>query len=238
MLSWFPIPFVLFTVAALILVDERTPVGAPRNARWVLVWKPLSTLLVILVALLSFTQPGRHDTGYSLLVLLGLLLSLAGDVLLIFPQPRAFLAGLIAFLSAHLAYIAAFVHIQTSYQLGGHPLLELVAAATLALIGIAIYLALRPTLGKLRVPVILYMLVISVMLHRALTVAFVWPAETAAPLLMAAGALLFYLSDAILAFDRFKLAGSMPHGHLWNLSAYYAGQLLIALSASWLTLGG
>ena len=97
MLSWFPIPFVLFTVAALILVDERTPVGAPRNARWVLVWKPLSTLLVILVALLSFTQPGRHDTGYSLLVLLGLLLSLAGDVLLIFPQPRAFLAGLIAF---------------------------------------------------------------------------------------------------------------------------------------------
>jgi uncharacterized membrane protein YhhN len=236
MLTWLPIPLLVVTVTALILVDERTPPGAPRNVRWVMVWKPLSTLLVILIAALSFMLPGAHDIGYSLLVLLGLLLSLAGDVLLIFPSHRAFLAGLIAFLSAHLAYIAAFVYVQVSRSLGANVVLELVAAVVLAVIGAAVYLYLRPKLGRMRVPVILYMLVISAMVHRALAVVFMWPAGGAFPVLVVAGALLFYLSDAILAVDRFKLDGSMPHGHVWNLSTYYAGQLLIALSASALTL--
>src|SRR5690349_6268359 len=102
MAAWLPVPLLLLTVTALIVVDERTPASAARNRRWVGVWKPLSTLLVILVAALSFTLPGSHDAGYSLLILLGLLLSLTGDVLLIFPSSRAFRAGLIAFLSAHL----------------------------------------------------------------------------------------------------------------------------------------
>ena len=52
------------------------------------------------------------------------------------------------------------------------------------------------------------------------------------PVLIVAGALLFYLSDAILAIDRFRLDGQMPHGHVWNLSSYYAGQLLLALSVA------
>ena len=235
MATWFPIPVLLVTVTALILVDERTPPGAVRNVRWVSVWKPLSTLLVILVAGLSLTHPGAYDLLYSALVLAGLTLSLAGDVLLIFPSHKAFLFGLIAFLCAHLVYIAAFVHLRIAGMLGqpqSNLAAEVIAAAVLALIAGAIYLYLKPKLGTMRAPVIVYMLVISVMVHRALAVAFAYPGRATLVGLIVAGALLFYVSDAILAIDRFRMNGAMPHGHLWNLSGYYAGQLLIALSAS------
>src|SRR3972149_11827785 len=114
MTALLPIPLLLVTVTALIMLEERTMPGAPRNVRWVLLWKSLSTLLIILIAALSFLQP-NHDTGYSILILIGLLLSLAGDVLLSFPSPRTFLVGLVAFLFAHLAYIAAFIYAQRAF---------------------------------------------------------------------------------------------------------------------------
>jgi uncharacterized membrane protein YhhN len=235
MATWFPIPLLLVTVSALIVVDERTGSG-PRNVRWVSVWKPLSTLLVILVAALAFTHPGAYDPLYAALVLVGLVFSLAGDVLLIFSSSRAFMAGLVAFLCAHLAYIAAFVHLRTAGMLGlppqGNLGAEVISAAVIALVTGGIYFYLKPRLGKMRMPVILYIVVISVMVHRVLAVAFAYPDRQVMGGLIVAGALLFYLSDAILAIDRFRKDGKMLHGHLWNLSSYYAGQLLIALSVS------
>lgn len=232
MTNLLPIPLLVFTVAALIIVDERARPGMPRNLRWVAVWKPLSSLLVILAAGLSFTLRGPRDPVYTLMIIAGLLFSFAGDVLLIFPSSKAFLAGLVAFLCAHLVYTAAFVHLQVTREMGSNKAAELLAAVVLALIATGIYSVLRPNLGKMRLPVILYMLVISVMVHRALAVAFVYSGQPALPILIVCGALLFYLSDAILAIDRFRLNGAMPHGHLWNLSTYYAGQLLLALSVA------
>lgn len=232
MTTWLPIPFLLFTVTALIIVDERARPATGRNLRWVAVWKPLSTILVILVAALSFTLRGPRDGIYTAFIIAGLLFSLVGDVLLIFPSSRAFMAGLAAFLCAHLVYIAAFIHLQTSRELGSNPAAEALAAMVLAAIVAVLYRYLRPKLGKMRLPVMAYMAVISVMVHRALALAFVYQGAPMMPILIAAGALLFYLSDAILAIDRFKLDGQMPHGRLWNLSSYYAGQLLLALSVA------
>ena len=230
MTACLPIPLLLVTVTALIMLEERTMPGAPRNIRWVLLWKPLSTLLIILIAALSFMQP-NHDPGYSTLILVGLILSLAGDVLLIFHAPRAFLVGLVAFLCAHLAYIAAFIQAQRAFGLSINLMADIIAAVVLALIGGAMFSVLRPGLGKMRLPVLLYILVISTMLHRALSVAFAWRGVAFDALLMVFGALLFYISDAILAFNRFRMDNKMPHGRAYNLSTYYAGQLLLALSA-------
>jgi uncharacterized membrane protein YhhN len=238
MITWLPIPFLLVTVSALIVVDERTGPEGPRNVRWVGVWKPLSTLLVILVAALAFTHPGEYDPLYGALVLLGLVFSLAGDVLLIFSAPRAFMAGLVAFLCAHLAYIAAFVHLRIAGALGlapqGNLTAEVLGAVVIALVTGGIYFYLKPRLGRMKWPVILYMTAISIMVHRATAVAFAYPSRPVLDALVVGGALLFYLSDLILAIDRFRLGGKMLHGHLWNLSTYYIGQLLIALSVSWL----
>jgi uncharacterized membrane protein YhhN len=230
MLIWVPVPILALTLALLLRAEER----APRDERQVKRWKPLSTGLLILACALSFTRPAdAYQAGYTLLLLGGLALSLAGDVLLIFQDnPRAFLAGLVAFLCAHLFYIAAFISLQLSLVLRGRALGEAIAAIGLALVGGLVYRYLRPGLGKLRLPVILYILVISAMVHRALAVALAYAGPATQPALIVAGALLFYLSDAILAVNRFRLHGQMPHYKRWNLSTYYAGQLLIALSAS------
>jgi uncharacterized membrane protein YhhN len=230
MLIWVSIPVLVITLTLLLRAEERVP----RDERQIKLWKPLSTALVILVCLLSFTRSsGAYDTSYTLLITGGLCLSMVGDVLLIFQDnPRAFLAGLVAFLLAHLVYIAAFLYLQSSLELGVNGLAELVAAVGLALTGGVVYRYLSPGLGKLRLPVIMYIVAISVMVHRALAMASVYAGPATQPALMVSGALLFYLSDAILAVNKFRFDRQLPHYRLWNLSTYYAGQLLIALSAS------
>jgi uncharacterized membrane protein YhhN len=227
---WLPIPLLYATLALLLRAEQRSP----RDERQVWIWKPISTILVILICALSLTRPAEaYDSTYTVLILVGLALSLLGDLLLIpVDNPKAFLFGLVAFLSAHLLYISAFIYLQLSLDLGRNGLAEAVSAAGLALVGGAVYTSLRPGLGNMRLPVIGYILVISAMVHRALAIAWVHPGPATQPLLITAGALLFYLSDAILAVNKFRLGGRMPHYKMWNLSTYYTGQLLLALSAS------
>ena len=227
---WLPLPLVYVALVLLLRAEGRIS----RDEREVKRWKSLATALVILVCGLSFTHPaGDNDTTYTLLILTGLALSLAGDVLLV-PQdnPRSFLSGLVAFFCAHLMYIGAFVHMLSSLAIASNWAFDGVAAAALVLIGGVIYAALRPGLGKLRLPVIAYMVVISAMVHRAVAIAWVHPGPGMQPTLVVVGALLFYLSDVILGINKFRLAGRMRHYRLLNLSSYYTGQLLIALSAS------
>jgi uncharacterized membrane protein YhhN len=230
MLILIPIPVLVVTLILLLRAEERVPM----DQRQIKLWKPLSTALVILVCLLSFTRPGEaYDTTYTLLILGGLLFSMAGDVLLIFQaNPRAFLAGLVAFLLAHLVYIAAFVYVQSSLELGANAAGGVGVAIGLALVGGVVYRYLSPGLGQMRGPVIAYILVISVMVHRAAVVALVYVGAATGAALMVLGALLFYLSDAILAVNKFRFEGQLPRGRSWNLTTYYTGQLLLALSAS------
>src|SRR5690606_41962032 len=70
----------------------------------VYLFKPLTTVLILLLALLASPPV---TPAYQWLIVLGLLFSLAGDVFLMLPRDR-FVAGLVSFLIAHLFYIAAF----------------------------------------------------------------------------------------------------------------------------------
>jgi len=67
------------------------------------VFKPLATLIVIAYA----WQRGHNAPVVRRWVLAGLVLSLGGDVALLWPQ-QGFLPGLVSFLLAHLAYLVAF----------------------------------------------------------------------------------------------------------------------------------
>ena len=83
---------------------------------------------------------------------------------------------------------------------------------------------LSPHLGRLRVPVLAYVAVITVMVWGAVGVTV----AGRGPWFLAAGAILFYLSDLAVARDRLvtKVFGSRA----WGLPAYYLGQLLLALT--------
>lgn len=212
----FLIPVLVVTVALLIRAEIL------EKQRQVYVFKPLSTVLVIAVALLSLLEPAQNLT-YTVGVTVGLLLSLGGDIALMLPENRrAFTIGLGLFLLAHIAYTVVFT------LLGVFSAWDLLSAGILLGIGVGFFLLIRPNLGTLRGPVIVYIVVISVMVNRAgATVAS--PAFGASQALMILiGALLFYISDVMLAANRFWR--SWKYNRI-SLAFYYGGQLLIALAA-------
>jgi uncharacterized membrane protein YhhN len=197
--------------ASLTILAEHT---GPR--RTVYFCKPLTIALIILIALQT-KQP--TSLLYQRMILLGLLFSLAGDVFLMLPRDR-FIAGLVSFLCAHVCYIAAFAS-------DGARATPLWSALPFLLYGILMLRLLWPRLKKMKVPVIVYTLGISLMAWLALTR---WLAGSAMDgrLLALAGALLFVASDSFLAVNRFK--GRTRFAQFSILGTYFAAQWLIALS--------
>ncbi len=190
-----------------------------RGPRWlVYCCKPLATALILVLAL---AIDRGEDRSYTALLALGLACSLVGDICLMLPHDR-FVAGLLSFLLAHLAYIAAFSRADL-VAWGGTALLSLMP---LLAYGLAIFLPLRSRLGPLTVPVLGYMLIILLMAWRAIEYARQYPAPGS--LATACGALLFLISDSALARNRF--AQPFRAAQLLVLGTYFLAQWLIALS--------
>lgn len=214
----YPIPVLMVTVFFLIRA------GFLKNQRQIFIFKPASTLLVIAVALLSLLEPEKNLT-YTLGVMIGLVLSLGGDLALMFQEKKkAFMLGLFFFLLAHLAYTGVFM------LLGRFTAWDFLPVALLTAAGIGFYILIRSGLGNMRVPVVVYMVVISAMVSRAASTMNSPVFTSSQALLIAAGAGLFYISDVILAANRFWKPWKYNR---ISLAFYYSGQLLIALAASY-----
>ncbi len=212
------IPFLSVSVCFLIRAEFA---GQKRRIYWI---KPVSTLLVICVALLSFLEPVRNLI-YTNGVLLGLTFSLGGDIALMFQDnKKAFRVGLALFLLAHIVYAAVFTII------GEFSGLSAVSAVVAMALGLVIYKIMQPNLGTMKGPVIAYILIISVMLVQAVSVCKNADIADSQAGMIIAGALLFYISDVILAANRFWRPFRY---HRISLAFYYSGQLLIALSAAY-----
>lgn len=207
-------PILVLTFLAALCAALTIAAQYRRNKRLEYVCKPLATASIVLIALLA---DDLLSPRYQLLIVLGLIASLLGDIFVMLPEH--FLPGLVSFLVAHLAYIAAF----TLTGDGTAPLWYLIP---FLLYGALMLRWLWPHLGSLRGPVIVYMAVILLMAWQA---ANRW-LETDQPgaLLALAGAYLFVLSDSALAVQRFR--GTWRSAPLWVLSTYFAAQWLIALS--------
>jgi len=212
-----PIPFLVATVAILIWADLRSA------QKLVYVFKPLSTLLVILVAILSLLAPGVRPY-FTFGIVAGLVLSLGGDVALMFKSSKAFMIGLIFFFLAHVVY-AVFFTLPNGFHTG-----DLISGALLLIVAVAIYRYLKPGLGALETPVIAYIAIICFMVNRAASAFFGTAFSPTQAWLLTAGALLFMLSDLILAANRFRQPLKYER---FSLAIYYAGQLLIALSPAY-----
>lgn len=131
----------------------------------------------------------------------------AGDALLL-DKDRFFLHGLGAFLVGHVAFIA-LVGSATGVSL---PALGLGLALAITVLG-RIWGGLKP---KLRAPVLVY----------ALTLIGVLAVAAAAG--ATGGAVLFLISDTVLAWNRFRKP--LPRGDLLVMVTYYAAVFWIALA--------
>lgn len=180
------------------------------------VFKPLTTLLVI-----AYAWPRGADTPKQRrLILIGLVLSLAGDVFLLWPK-EGFLPGLVSFLLAHLAYIAAFC---VPLRLAAKPLAFAVYAVVAALILSQLWGGVP---AGLRAPVVAYVVCLASMAAQAAAWWLKHPAEPAARW-AAIGGVLFMASDSLLAINKF--AAPVPLSALWILSTYWLAQWCIASS--------
>jgi uncharacterized membrane protein YhhN len=149
-------------------------------------------------------------------IIVGLVLCAVGDFFLLWG--RTFLLGLATFLIGHLAYIVAFVSALPISQWSVLPL----GPVVLSSLGAVVWL--WPHLGRRRLPVVAYIVVISLMVWGALAVtmagAMAWSVTV--------GATLFYLSDLAVARQRFVEKDFLNRA--LGLPLYYAGQILIAMS--------
>jgi len=177
---------------------------------------PLATLLILAIAFANWRA--RKDR-YSLWITIGLLFSLVGDVLLLTPD-RFFTLGLSAFLLTHIAYLFAFSR-DTHFpaRLGVWTLYLLFAAC-------CYFLLFSRLPAGLRIPVAVYAAFLVSMAAQAMGRSFLL--RTSAARLAAIGALLFVLSDGLLALDRFYVPIRLAP--LLILVPYYAAQWLIASS--------
>ena len=190
-----------------------------RRQRLEYVAKP--TVMVALLGLAIALVPGSSASQAARpWFVAALALSLVGDVLLMLPRER-FVGGLVAFLLAHLAYIVGLVAIVIvgALVVVGVAVGLLVVASTVLLVGWPIVRAIRVGRPRLVAPVVAYLAVISSMVVVA--------CATGRPVAIA-GALLFYASDAILAWDRFVMP--KPWGRVGTHVTYHTGQTLLVLS--------
>jgi uncharacterized membrane protein YhhN len=205
-------------VAVLFAVAGLGYILAAKTKRTRLKWltKPFAIPFLCLTYLLASRNPNPW-------IVAGLLCGAAGDVLLIPNRKTFFLAGLVAFLLGHVAYLVAFLEPVVQEGLAA-PLLLLVAAP-LAVFGILLYRALRSGLGRMKLPLGIYMGVILCMaLASVLRAGF---GEDLLFWLPVLGAVMFLVSDAILACREF--GRPIPHGSVLVAITYLAAQALIAV---------
>lgn len=162
------------------------------------------------------------QSHYFYLVLAGLVLGLVGDVCLALKGDAPFKAGLVAFLLGHVAYVVAFAGLSDPGGWIRPGFLAICAFSGL------VFLWLRPSLGNMTIPVVAYVVVITLMLLAAEAVAFNPALPRLEAWLIFGGALSFYLSDLCVARDRFKKPGWL--NRLVGLPLYYTGQFAIAWS--------
>jgi uncharacterized membrane protein YhhN len=209
------VAWTLLGLAGVLAVSNWVAVArAARRLEYVT--KPGTIALLVLVAVaLDPVYADRRAWFVAALVL-----CLLGDVLLMLPADR-FVFGLASFLLAHVAYTVGLdLHAGTATAL---VVASIVVAVALVALAVPILRRIRAGAQReLAGPVAAYMLVISAMLVSALATGNVWAGT---------GAALFFVSDALIACNRFvRPIAFAPVG---IMITYHLGQAGLVLSLAY-----
>ena len=203
--------WVLLAITAVVAVVDWIAV-ARGWTRVEYVAKPLTMVGLIGVALAL--DPAESDMRAAFVIALAC--SLVGDVFLMLPSDR-FVAGLAAFLGAHLAYTAGFFLGPGS--VGGLAIGALITAVVAIPLGVHVLRAVRREAPALVTPVTAYLVMISLMVASATGLGNGWAI---------AGAWLFFVSDALIGETRF--VRPLPASRLAIIVTYHVGQALLVVS--------
>ncbi len=177
--------------------------------------------LLIPTLLIAYATATGLKNSFSRLFSTALIFCWAGDVLLM--KNEYFIYGLVSFLTGHIFYILAIATISGRHFIAQKPYL---------LVPVILYLAiflwfLLPYLQALKIPVVLYALVINCFLVVCLNLFGKLPRRTAGYFF--AGATLFVISDSLLAVNTFAVP--FPLSGAWVMLTYCAAQYLLVKGA-------
>ncbi|HEY9869903.1 MAG TPA: lysoplasmalogenase [Candidatus Obscuribacterales bacterium] len=180
---------------------------------WLAAWRGQTGVEYIvkpaaLAALILFAVSGGQASPW---LMAALTLCLLGDVYLMLPG-NYFIAGLVAFLLGHVAYVVGFP---------GGIVERLPWSAAAAVLTLPVTIPVLRSIKEvaLKAGVVAYMAVICLMAGSAVA---------SGSLTAAVAALLFVVSDSILAWDMF--VRKLPRAHFWVMVTYHASQLGLVLA--------
>lgn len=195
----------------LAVIAAGVPDGAELTGRFP--GQPVAKVaMAVLLAAAALCHPVPRERRW---LVAALLLSAVGDFFLAIPWwPSAFVAGLGAFLLAHLCYLAVLVPLR-----GDTRPARLLAVGVLVVCFAAALVWFWPRLAAgMVLPVIVYMTVLGLMVTAALLAKLPTPWT-------AAGALLFAVSDGMIGVGQFVLRSQALELPIWWV--YAAAQVLI-----------
>jgi uncharacterized membrane protein YhhN len=209
---------VLIIILGIIILFGLFYYEKKKDKKPLIITKSILSLLFVMTALL---QPHPVPAYYHYLFV-GLIFCLIGDVCLALPQEKAFMVGLVSFLLGHVLYISAFLSlVQVSHWF---------SPGVFIIFGLSalIFFWLRPHLKSMLIPVLLYIVVITVMASGAWAVFWNSSFQISGRAFILAGSFCFYSSDIFVAWDKF--IKEKYRNRLLGLPLYYTGQFLLAFS--------
>ncbi len=213
--GWAFVPAALFAV-----LDWAAVIGQWKRVEYIC--KP-ATMVALIAAVLLLT---RMDTAFEVAFLLGLTFSLLGDVALMLPGDRWFLAGLVAFLLGHLGYITGFN--RTPLPLTALVLLPVIGLLDVLIVRRLVEGLVAHGMDELRFPVIVYSVILSLTLASGWSTIFRPSWSTIARVVAILGGTLFFLSDLMLAWDRFIRRSQLLH--VLVIITYHLAQFALTLT--------
>ena len=179
------------------------------------VLKPLTTVLIIFIALVSFNKDNKIYNKY---IVIALLFCLIGDIFLL--DNAYFLFGLVSFLAAHLFFIYAFSTVHGFSR-------NFLSLIILSAVYVAYFLYLQSDLKAFALPVAVYMTAIIVMNWQAVELYLRDQKKTY--LVITIAAILFTFSDSMVAYNKFKAPFALADFSI--LSTYWLAIYTFAFSS-------
>lgn len=198
--------YTLYTFSSILFLSLLIPFH-PYPFSFILKSIPMLSLFLIVIRNVKTTQ--------GILFSLGIACCMGGDITLDIDRVRLFMPGLIFFLIGHLFYVSVFL---LTFQYSRK---SIIYALPVVIIFVVLWVLFSSIAPAQRIPVQVYLLVISVMTTLSSFTNFTTK-------LVFWGAALFMVSDIIIAINKFFYP--IPYSTLYNIGMYFVAQLLLAIS--------
>lgn len=229
----------LYLIIAIGIILQALFIKVEHDEKYVAadILKGSAALMFVIVGFMGMNK--GLNPGFAGRIFTGLVFGMIGDILLnlrfVFEKQgqKIFLAGILAFLIGHIMYLVALI------PYAKHLIIDIITGALLAAALLAYIFKTMEVKMAFKIFGVVYLGAVIIMTVIAIDTAIFPQANmfsavpeaynNISPLIYAIGALLFTASDIVLIFNTFSGVTKFSL-RITNLSLYYLGQMLIALS--------